>query len=217
MSQRRIKISEQVEDSVKAEQSQENAHPEQATFSPATDVSSELNTRQNAVLNMQRTQGNAAVMRALAQRKGSYGAEGGEIDDQTTSQINSARGSGQTLPTATAQRMGESMGADFSDVRVHNDSQSSQLNQTLNARAFTTGQDIFFQQGEYNPGTSGGDKLLAHELTHVVQQQGSASSGPLTLGPASDSYESEADSVSDSVVGGTAQREMLEEDEQNPD
>jgi len=213
MSQRRIKISEQVEDSAKAEQAQENARPEQATFSPASDVSSELNTRQNAVLNMQRTQGNAAVMRALAQRKGSYGPEGGEIDDQTTSQINSARGSGQALPTATAQRMGESMGADFSGVRVHTDSQSSELNNTLNARAFTTGSDVFFQKGEYNPGTSAGDKLLAHELTHVVQQSGSSSSGPLTVGPASDSYESEADSVSDSVMSGAAQREMQDEDE----
>lgn len=212
MGRERIKISEQIEDSAKAEQAQENAQPEQATFSPA-----ELNARQNAVLNMQRTQGNAAVMRALAQRKaGSYGAEGGEIDDQTTSQINSARGGGSALPTATAQRMGDAMGADFSDVRVHTDSQSSALNQTLNARAFTTGSDIFFQKGEYQPGTSGGDKLLAHELTHVVQQAGSSSSGPLTLGPASDSYESEADSVSDSVLSGGVQRQPsgLEEDEE---
>jgi hypothetical protein len=214
MSQRRIKISEQIEESAKAEQAQEN---EQASLTPASEVATtELNTRQNAVLNMQRTAGNAAVMRALAQRKGgSYGAEGGEIDDQTTSRINSARGSGQSLPTATAQRMGESMGADFSDVRVHTDSQSHELNQTLNARAFTTGSDIFFQQGEYQPGTSGGDKLLAHELTHVVQQGGSSTSGPLTLGPASDSYESEADSVSDSVTG-AAQRTPLDEDEMQP-
>jgi hypothetical protein len=214
MSQRRIKISEQMQESAKPEQAQENAS-EQATFTP--DVSSDLNTRQNAVLNMQRTAGNAVVMRALAQRKGSYGAEGGEIDDQTTSQINSARGGGSALPAATAQRMGDAMGADFSGVRVHTDSQSDQLNQTLNARAFTTGSDVFFGSGEYQPGTSGGDKLLAHELTHVVQQGGSSASGPLTLGPASDSYESEADAVSDSVTSGAGgvQRQTPEEDEMN--
>jgi hypothetical protein len=55
---------------------------------------------------------------------------------------------------------------------VHSDSQSDGLNQTIQARAFTTGQDIFFRQGEYNPGSSRGQELLAHELTHVVQQNG---------------------------------------------
>ncbi|WP_287359229.1 DUF4157 domain-containing protein, partial [Moorena sp. SIO3B2] len=54
--------------------------------------------------------------------------------------------------------------------RVHNDAQSDQLNQSIQARAFTTGKDIFFRQGEYNPGSRGGQELIAHELTHVVQQ-----------------------------------------------
>lgn len=60
--------------------------------------------------------------------------------------------------------------ADFSGVKVHTDGQSDQLNQSIQARAFTTGQDVFFGQGEYNPGSRGGQELLAHELTHVVQQ-----------------------------------------------
>jgi hypothetical protein len=65
-------------------------------------------------------------------------------------------------------------GADFSGVKVHTDSKSHELNQSIQARAFTTGQDIFFRQGEYNPGSRPGQELLAHELTHVVQQNGSA-------------------------------------------
>nr|MCM0593799.1 DUF4157 domain-containing protein [Gloeotrichia echinulata DEX184] len=65
-------------------------------------------------------------------------------------------------------------GADFSGVKVHTDGQSDQLNRSIQARAFTTGQDVFFRQGEYNPGSRGGQELIAHELTHVVQQNGGA-------------------------------------------
>lgn len=193
MGRDRVRISEQ-EFKTSAAQDSTTSEESLQTESPT------LNARQNAVLKMQQTQGNAAVRRAIAQR--SYGAEGGPIDDETTAAINSSRGGGQSLDSGVAQRMSESMGADFSGVKVHTDDKSSQLNQTLNARAFTTGQDIFFQKGEYNPGSSSGQQLLAHELTHVVQQGGSSASGPLTLGPAGDSYESEADSVSDSVTSG---------------
>jgi hypothetical protein len=61
-------------------------------------------------------------------------------------------------------------GVDFSQVKVHNDAVSDQLNQSIQARAFTTGQDVFFRGGEYDPGSRGGQELIAHELTHVVQQ-----------------------------------------------
>ncbi|HEY9601627.1 MAG TPA: DUF4157 domain-containing protein [Allocoleopsis sp.] len=88
--------------------------------------------------------------------------------------INQARGSGQPLADNIREPIEQTFGADFSGVKVHTDSQSDQLNQSIQARAFTTGQDIFFRQGEYNPGSRGGQELLAHELTHVVQQNGSA-------------------------------------------
>jgi len=161
-----------------------------------------LNARQNAILRMQQTHGNAAVQRMLVQRRvdAPAGREGEAIDDDVTSQINSARGGGQALDGAVAQRMGEAMGTDFSDVHVHADSQSDALNKDLSAKAFTTGNDIFFQQGAYEPQSSSGQQLLAHELTHVVQQGGSAPSGPLTLGPAEDSYEHEADSTASQVM-----------------
>jgi hypothetical protein len=71
--------------------------------------------------------------------------------------------------------MERAFGADFSSVKVHTDAEADTLNQELNARAFTTGQDIFFRQGEYSPGSGSGQKLIAHELTHVVQQNGNRS------------------------------------------
>ncbi|MBV6625813.1 MAG: DUF4157 domain-containing protein [Rivularia sp. (in: Bacteria)] len=100
------------------------------------------------------------------------GIAGGEASADLTSAINSARGSGQALDSGLQARMGQAMGADFSSVRVHTDARSDQLNQSLQAKAFTTGQDVFFRQGEYQPGSRGGQELIAHELTHVVQQGG---------------------------------------------
>ncbi len=179
---------------------QDNAANQTVTESATTEAAQPvLNARQNAVLRMQQTQGNAAVRRMMVQRAAA-GEDGGKIDDDVTSQINSARGSGQSLDSGVVSRMGESMGADFSNVKVHADEQSHTLNQQLGAKAFTTGQDIFFQQGAYQPASSEGQHLLAHELTHVVQQGGSAPSGPLTLGPAHDSYEAEADNTAGQVM-----------------
>ncbi|MEH2237352.1 eCIS core domain-containing protein [Nostoc sp.] len=88
--------------------------------------------------------------------------------------INQARGGGQAMAENIRHPMERAFGADFSGVKVHTDSQSDQLNRSIQARAFTTGHDVFFRQGEYNPGSRGGQELLAHELTHVVQQNGGA-------------------------------------------
>jgi hypothetical protein len=85
--------------------------------------------------------------------------------------IEGARGGGQPLPEETRATMESALGADFGGVRVHSDRESGALNEALSARAFTTGQDIFFKQGEYAPGSAEGQRLLAHELTHVVQQR----------------------------------------------
>ncbi|MHC0068289.1 eCIS core domain-containing protein [Nostoc sp. UIC 10890] len=86
--------------------------------------------------------------------------------------IQSARGSGQPIAENIREPMEQAFGADFSSVRVHTDSLSDQLNQSIQAKAFTTGQDVFFRQGAYEPGSRGGQELLAHELTHVMQQRG---------------------------------------------
>jgi hypothetical protein len=101
-------------------------------------------------------------------------AFGSTLDDTfgIESTVNSQRGGGQPLAQSSQDLFGSRFGADFSGVRIHTSSESDSLNRSLNAKAFTTGQDIFFRKGEYNPGGSSGKELLAHELTHVVQQNG---------------------------------------------
>jgi hypothetical protein len=106
----------------------------------------------------------------LLMRKTQNGASVGT--PALASQLSSSRGGGQTLPHQTNQEMSQAFGADFSQVRIHTDSRSEEMNQGLSARAFTHGSDIYFNRGEYNPGSTAGKTLLAHELTHVVQQNG---------------------------------------------
>ncbi|KAA3653964.1 MAG: DUF4157 domain-containing protein, partial [Chloroflexi bacterium] len=98
------------------------------------------------------------------------GLNGGDIAPDTENAIQQSQGSGQPLADPVRGSMQQAFGADFSNVKIHTNGQSDALNQSLNARAFTTGSDIFFRQGEYDPNSSGGQELLAHELTHVLQQ-----------------------------------------------
>jgi hypothetical protein len=98
------------------------------------------------------------------------------VSSQTSNQIDSSRGSGTRLSLATASWMSERMGTDFSDVRVHTDSQAVQISRDLGAQAFTIGKDVYFGAGKYDIGSVEGKRLLAHELTHVVQQSCGASS-----------------------------------------
>jgi hypothetical protein len=95
---------------------------------------------------------------------------GGDTSPTLESAVNRAKGGGHPLDAGLQQSMGQAMGADFSKVRVHSDATSNQLNQSIHARAFTTGQDVFFKRGAYDPNSKGGQKLIAHELTHVIQQ-----------------------------------------------
>lgn len=88
------------------------------------------------------------------------------------SAIQQARSGGRPLADPIRQPIEQAFGADFSGVKVHTDTQSDKLNRSIQAKAFTTGQDIFFRQGAYQPENRGGQELLAHELTHVVQQTG---------------------------------------------
>jgi len=94
------------------------------------------------------------------------------VSENIEARINNARGSGHPLSENVREPMEQAFEADFSDVRVHNDSEANLLNEQLSARAFTTARDIFFRQGEYSPGSDNGRRLIAHELTHVVQQNG---------------------------------------------
>jgi hypothetical protein len=106
--------------------------------------------------------------------------DGPAVAPELEAAIRGAKGGGQPLPDRVRTRMEQALGADFSRVRVHADPQADQLNQAIQARAFTTGQDVFFRQGAYAPESQGGQALLAHELTHVVQQTAKAPTTPLT-------------------------------------
>lgn len=92
------------------------------------------------------------------------------IPAEVEASIQQARGTGQPLVPGIRAPMERAFGADFSGVRVHADAQADQLNQSMHANAFTTGQDVFFRRGSYEPWSQPGQRLLAHELTHVVQQ-----------------------------------------------
>ncbi len=95
-----------------------------------------------------------------------------QASSELEAKIQRSRGGGQPLAGELRAKIENAFGANFSGVRVHTDSQSDLLNRSIQARAFTTGQDVFFRQGEYNPSNQGGQELLFHELTHVVQQNG---------------------------------------------
>ena len=88
------------------------------------------------------------------------------------SRLAATKGSGSHLPAATRSQMEGAIGADFSGVRVHTDGSAVQMSQELGAQAFTHGNDVYFNSGKYDPGGQEGQHLLAHELTHVVQQGG---------------------------------------------
>lgn len=166
---------------------------------------------------------NHTLQRLLTQRSSDASTD---LDDDTAGRINQARGRGQSLDTTLQMQMSQAMGHDFSGVLVHTSNESDALNQQLSARAFTTGQDIFFRGGEYNPGSSGGRELIAHELTHVVQQSSGAVGGGsdrMTVNPPDDVYEQEADAVAKQVGGmdlsaagggDSVQRQEMPEDEE---
>ncbi|MBE9572212.1 MAG: DUF4157 domain-containing protein, partial [Proteobacteria bacterium] len=104
-----------------------------------------------------------------------------EVTPDVESRIQAMRGSGQPLPEITRALMGQRFGYDFSQVRVHTGGQAAETAKTLNARAFTVGQDIVFGAGQYAPSVPAGQRLVAHELTHVVQQNVAKSTTQRTI------------------------------------
>ena len=95
----------------------------------------------------------------------------GHASSNLESRLNGSKGGGSPLSENTRSQMEGSFGADFSQVRVHTDNSAVQMNKELGAQAFTRGSDIYFNAGKYESNSKAGQHLLAHELTHVVQQK----------------------------------------------
>ncbi len=84
--------------------------------------------------------------------------------------LRSAKDGGRTMAPDLQRSMGDAFGADFSSVKIHTSENAVQMNRDLSAQAFTHGRNIYFNQGKYRPETASGKHLLAHELTHTIQQ-----------------------------------------------
>jgi hypothetical protein len=137
--------------------------------------------------------GNAAFARFA--EPGSGILPGGRVHSDIESAIGAARGHGRALDGPLRERVGDALDDPLTDVRVHADERADALARSVSARAFTTGTDIFFARDEYRPRTASGDALLAHELTHVVQQRGSPATGPLTVTDSGGALEAEAEAM----------------------
>ncbi len=146
------------------------------------------------------TLGNAAF--ATLARNGAGILPGGVVHPDVEAAIARTRGGGSGLDAGVRDRLAPELGDALADVRVHTDDHADALSRSVSARAFTTGADVYFARGEYRPGTSDGDNLLAHELTHVVQQRGAGTAGPLTVSEPGDAFEVEADAVARELAGG---------------
>ena len=93
-----------------------------------------------------------------------------KVANNLQSQLNSSKGAGSPLPSGIQKSMGSEFGSDFSNVRIHTGSEAIQMSQDIGAQAFTHDNDIYFNEGKFSPESSSGKHLLAHELTHTVQQ-----------------------------------------------
>lgn len=108
--------------------------------------------------------------------------KGNQASETVQREIEGQRGQGQIIDNNVRQPMEQAFGNSFAGVNIHTDAKADSLNRDLGARAFTTGRDIFFRQGEYQPQAPAGKELLAHELTHVVQQGGATNTVQRSVG-----------------------------------
>ncbi len=104
------------------------------------------------------------------QRKAEATAGSREVNSSFESNLSGTKSSGEPLPDSVRSYMEPRFGADFSNVRIHTGTKAATLSKQINARAFTHGRDIYFNRGSYDPHSSGGRQLIAHELTHTLQQ-----------------------------------------------
>jgi len=151
----------------------------------------------SAVMHLQKMAGNASVSAALEEQEPSL------VKDVVGS------GGGSPLDRDTRGFMESRLGADFSDVRVHTDGKATESARSVQAYAYTVGNDVVFQSDKFAPDSDSGQRMLAHELTHVVQQRsgpvaGTPAPGGIQISNPSDSFEQAAESSADHVMSSSA-------------
>lgn len=147
-----------------------------------------------SVMHLQRMAGNQGVVQMLA-------------GDEERSPVHDVVGSGggSPLDAGTKSTMESAFGTSFDGVRIHTDAQASKSAESVGANAYTVGSDVVFKSGHYDPGTTAGQRTIAHELSHVVQQSqgpvdGSSAPGGIKVSDPSDRFEQAADHQADSVM-----------------
>ena len=152
-----------------------------------------------SILGLQRTVGNASVVQLLG------------ADEEQASPVHDVigKGGGAPLDEGVRNDMEGRFGQSFSDVRVHTDTKASESAESVGANAYTVGNDIVFRSGQFDTSSPVGQRTLAHELTHVVQQRsgpvdGSPAAGGIALSNPSDRFERAADQSADNVMSGGA-------------
>jgi hypothetical protein len=168
--------------------------------SPSLDMAS--------VMHLQRAAGNASVVQLLAE---------GEEDRSPVHDVVGS-GGGTPLDEGVRSSMESAFGAGFGDVRVHTDARASKSAEAVGANAYTVGSDVVFRSGQFNPSSPTGQRTLAHELAHVVQQSqgpvdGTDATGGIRLSDPSDRFEQAADETADEVLS-SVQREAAPEEEE---
>ncbi len=166
-----------------------------------------------ALLRLQRSVGNAGVVQML-----------GEDEAAAASPVHDivGKGGGAPLEAGTRSAMERQFGQDFGDVKVHTDDRASASAASVGANAYTVGNEIVFRAGHYDTSSATGQRTIAHELTHVVQQRsgpvdGSDAPGGIRLSDPGDRFERAADQTASSVVDATAQTSPSETTQSLPD
>jgi len=165
-------------------------------------------------MRLQRTVGNRGVLQLLAGE--------GEPDAATRSPVHDVvgRGGGSPLDGPTRSAMESAFGTSFGHVRVHTDERASRSAESVGANAYTVGGDVVFRRGHYDPGSPAGQRTLAHELAHVVQQSrgpvdGSQAPGGIRVSDPSDRFEQAADRTAGEVVATLAAVQRQAEGEED--
>lgn len=147
----------------------------------------------DGMLRLQRTVGNEAVQRLAGEQESPVGSV-------------LTKGGGMPFGGPARADMEARFGTDFSDVRIHTGEDAHASAKAVNAHAYTVGSNIVFQRGTFDPESSAGRTMLAHELTHVVQQRSGPVDGTPTgqgfkVSDPGDRFEREASSNADRIVG----------------